>query len=126
MNFAAPIPMLRSFDEAKTREFYIDFLGFTVEFEHRFAPDAPLYMGVRRGDCVLHLSEHFGDGVPGTAMRVPVRDVDALVADLNAKGYRHAHPGAAQDMPWGTRDIVISDPAGNRICFYSEGKNGAS
>lgn len=37
----APTPILRSFDEAATRAFYIDFLGFMVEFEHRFEPDAP-------------------------------------------------------------------------------------
>ena len=32
------VPVLRSFDEAKAREFYVDFLGFTVEWEHRFEP----------------------------------------------------------------------------------------
>jgi hypothetical protein len=39
-------PILRSFDEAKAREFYLDFLGFQVVFEHRFEPGMPLYMGV--------------------------------------------------------------------------------
>jgi hypothetical protein len=29
-------PILRSFDEAKAREFYIDYLGFSVDWEHRF------------------------------------------------------------------------------------------
>ena len=33
-------PIFRSFDEAKAREFYIDFLGFEVTFEHRFEPQA--------------------------------------------------------------------------------------
>lgn len=49
-------PILRSFDEAKARAFYLDFLGFKVVFEHRFGPGLPLYMGVARGDCALHLS----------------------------------------------------------------------
>lgn len=30
------------FDIAKTREFYLDYLGFTVDFEHRFHDNAPL------------------------------------------------------------------------------------
>ena len=50
-------PILRIFDEAKARAFYLDFLGFAVDWEHRFADGAPLYMQVARGDLVLHLSE---------------------------------------------------------------------
>ena len=38
-----------------------------------------------------------------------------------AKSYRHARPGAPQLMEWGTQDIVIQDPSGNRLCFYSAG-----
>ena len=49
-------PILRSFDEAKAREFYLDFLGFQVVFEHRFEPGLPLYMGVARGAWRLRAS----------------------------------------------------------------------
>jgi catechol 2,3-dioxygenase-like lactoylglutathione lyase family enzyme len=38
-----PTPILRSFDERRARRFYVDFLGFEVEFEHRFEPGAPLH-----------------------------------------------------------------------------------
>ena len=55
----APIPVLRIFDEAKAREFYLDFLEFALDWKHRFEPDLPSYMQVSREDCVLHLSEHF-------------------------------------------------------------------
>ena len=50
------IPILRIFDVAKAREFYLDYLGFTVDFEHRFHDDAPLYMGISRDGLALHLS----------------------------------------------------------------------
>ena len=30
------IPVLRIFDIAKAREFYIDWIGFTIDWEHRF------------------------------------------------------------------------------------------
>lgn len=118
--FGAPIPILRSFDEAKTKEFYLDFLGFELVFEHRFEPDMPLYMGVRRDDCVIHLSEHFGDAVPGAGMRIPVDDVVAYAKSLTDKSYRHARPGVPHLQPWGTRDITVQDPSGNRLTFYSE------
>jgi catechol 2,3-dioxygenase-like lactoylglutathione lyase family enzyme len=113
------VPILRSFDEAKAREFYIDFLGFTVEFEHRFEPVGPLYMGVRLGECELHLSEHFGDSTPGAGLRIEVDDVRAYIRGLQAKHYRHARPGAPAGRPWGTDDCTISDPFGNRLTFFS-------
>ena len=63
--FTGVIPTLRIFDIAKAREFYIEFLGFKVDFEHRFEPDLPLFMQVSMGDVVLYLSEHHGDSAPG-------------------------------------------------------------
>lgn len=116
MKTSPPVPILRSFDEQKAREFYVDFLGFEVVFEHRFDPEAPLYLGLKLGDCVLHLSEHHGDATPGSALRVEVDDVDAYCAVLNAKSYQNARPGVI-DQPWGYRDMTIADPAGNKLVF---------
>ena len=78
MKLSPAIPILRSFSEAKAKEFYLDFLGFTVEWEHRFDPDAPLYMEIRRAGLTLHVSEHHGDATPGATLIVPVDDIDAL------------------------------------------------
>ena len=52
--------------EERAREFYVGFLGFTVDWEHRFDPDASLYLQVSRDGCVLHLSGHHGDATPGS------------------------------------------------------------
>jgi uncharacterized glyoxalase superfamily protein PhnB len=111
-------PILRSFDEAKAREFYLAFLGFELLFEHRFEPALPLYMGIRRGRCELHLSEHHGDACPGASLRIEVDDVDAYCGELAARQYRHARP-EVQAMPWGSRDFTVSDPFGNRLTFTS-------
>jgi len=54
------IPIMRIFDERRAREFYVDYLGFAVDWEHRFDGQGPLYMQVSRGALVLHLSEHHG------------------------------------------------------------------
>lgn len=109
-------PILRSFDEAKAREFYIDYLGFALVFEHRFEPGLPLYMAVARDGCELHLSEHHGDATPGAAVRIAVDDVEALCAELQARPVRHNRP-EVQTMPWGTRDFTVTDPFGNRLTF---------
>jgi len=118
MNFGKPVPILRIFDETKAREFYVDFLGFGIDWEHRFEPDLPLYLQVSKGDCLLHLSEHHGDCSPGAAMRIPVDDLDAFHRELLAKRYPYARPGI-EPMPWG-RDLSVSDPFGNRLTFTGD------
>ncbi len=116
MNLSKITPILRSFDEAKAKEFYVDFLGFKVDFEHRFADDLPLYMGISKGDCVIHLSEHHGDCSPGSAIRIETENVDAYQQELIAKQYKYARPGV-ENQPWGSREMSISDPFGNRLTF---------
>jgi uncharacterized glyoxalase superfamily protein PhnB len=118
MTLGKTTPILRSFDEAKAREFYLGFLGFRVVFEHRFEPGLPLYMGIVRDGCMLHLSEHHGDASPGASMRIEASDIDAFQAELAGKAYAHARP-TVQLQPWGTRDMTVTDPFGNRLTFTS-------
>ena len=113
-------PILRIFDEQKAREFYIGFLGFMVDFEHRYEPGFPLYMGVSQSGCTLHLSEHFGDGSPGAQVRISAEDIDSFSAGLLAKQYKNAEPCKAKMMPWGTKDLTIVDPFGNRLTFFEK------
>ncbi len=42
IRFSHVVPVLRIFDIAKADEFYQVFLGFTVDWDHRFDPGAPL------------------------------------------------------------------------------------
>lgn len=116
MTFDQPVPILRIFDEAKAREFYIGFLGFAVDWEHRFEPGLPLYLQVSLGKCVIHLSEHHGDCSPGAALRIPTSGLDDFQQRLLAKQYGYARPGI-EAMPWGTREMSIRDPFGNRLTF---------
>ncbi len=117
MGFHATTPILRIFDEAKARQFYLDFLGLTVDFEHRIEPDAPLYMGVSRDACKLHLSEHHGDASPGTKVRISVDELEAYHRDLLAKQYKYYRPGL-RDQPWGAREMTIQDGFGNKLIFF--------
>jgi catechol 2,3-dioxygenase-like lactoylglutathione lyase family enzyme len=58
VQFQRVVPIFRIFSLEKAREFYIDYLGFKVDWEHRFDPDAPVYMQISRDGLVIHLSEH--------------------------------------------------------------------
>ncbi|MEQ8653371.1 MAG: glyoxalase superfamily protein [Kiloniellales bacterium] len=113
------IPILRSFDEAKAKEFYLDFLGFSVDWEHRFEPDMPLYMQIRRDDLLLHVSEHHGDCTPGSTVFVVTTDIRAFHAEISAKGYRYNRPGV-EEAPWGGLVMTASDPFGNSLRFWQE------
>jgi len=117
--FDQVIPILRILDEAKAREFYLGFLGFKVDWEHRFDDDAPLYMRVSRAGLVLHLSEHYGDAIPGASVYVLAKGVEAFHREITAKRYRYLRPGLGE-MDWGggsARCLNILDPFGNRIRF---------
>lgn len=112
-------PILRFFDEAHTRAFYVDYLGFTIDWEHRFDDNFPLYLRVSRDDCVLHLSQHYGDCSPGAAIRIDVADLDGYHAALSAMAFRYAKP-TIEAMPWGSREMTVRDPASNRLVFVED------
>ncbi|WP_345216592.1 glyoxalase superfamily protein [Georgenia halophila] len=113
---AHPVPVLRMLDERVAREFYVDYLGFVVEFEHRFEPGLPLYLRLRRDAFTLDLSEHHGDGTPGSVVWVPVVDVRALHRELHATTYSRLRPGIDDAAPGGPTLEAI-DPFSNVIRF---------
>jgi hypothetical protein len=110
------IPILRIFSVEKAREFYVGFLGFTVDWEHRFEPTAPLYMQVSRGGLALHLSEHHGDACPGSTVLVRMTGLAGYHREITAKGYAYLRPGIER-APWNADVMEVTDPFGNRIRF---------
>ncbi|MEO8522470.1 MAG: SAM-dependent methyltransferase [Acidobacteriota bacterium] len=120
MKLSQPVPILRILDEAKAREFYVEFLGFAIDWEHRFAADLPLYLQVSRDGCVIHLSEHYGDCNSGGAIRIETGDVAGLHRELSQKRYKFARPGI-ESTPWQTREMCLTDPFGNRLIFFEAG-----
>jgi extradiol dioxygenase family protein len=117
--FARTIPVLRMFDVAKAREFYVEFLGCKVDFEHRFAPDLPLFMQLSLGEVLLRLSEHHGDAAPGARVTIEMTGLAEYQASLLAKKYRYARPGLVE-QPWGATTMTIADPFYNHIEFSEQ------
>jgi len=118
------IPILRIFDVSKAREFYLDYLEFSVDFEHRFHDGAPLFMGISRDGLTLFLSEHHGDGTPGVHVIIEMTGVEEFHQRLAAKKYRYMNPGIAT-QEWATREVCVVDPFGNQLIFSERLKDGS-
>lgn len=110
------IPIFRIFDVAKAKEFYADFLGFQIDWEHRFDDASPVYMQVSRAGCVLHLSEHHGDSCPGSTIFQRVTGLDEFHREISAKGYGYLRPGIERTF-YNSKCMEVIDPFGNRIRF---------
>ncbi len=114
------VPILRMFDVELTTAFYRDYLGFDVEWVHRFAPNLPVYQRMRFGDCVIDLSQHYGDASPAGAVWIHVDDVAAYHQFLVAQEHPFSRPGVEADGPGGATMTVI-DPASNQLRFAQPG-----
>ncbi|WP_066910091.1 glyoxalase superfamily protein [Millisia brevis] len=111
------VPILRSYDESVARHFYCDYLGFEVQFEHRFAPDLPLYLRVARGDIEIDLSEHHGDGTPGSVVWIAVTGLTDLHRELRGRdAVGNLRPGIDRTAPGGPT-MTITDPFQNVLRF---------
>ena len=99
------VPVLRVSDAEASADWYRR-LGFDVEWRHRFEPGLPLFVAIRREGSRLFLSEHEGDAPPGSLVYLFVDDADAIAASLGVR---------AHDTPWGTRELELADPDGNRL-----------
>ena len=101
-------------DVAKSIEHYRDGLGFAVTFEWG-TPTS--YVCLCRDEVALHLlsssrtSRLAGNG----AIYVFVRDVDAVYAELAARGARIVKP--PQNYDYGMRDFDLNDLDGNQLTF---------
>jgi predicted enzyme related to lactoylglutathione lyase len=109
-------PILRIFDVPKAKEFYVDFLGFTIDWEHRFDGNAPVYMQIRLAGCVVHLSQHHGDCCPGSTIFLRVTGLDDYHQEITSKGYGFLRPGIERTFHE-SKCMEVIDPFGNRIRF---------
>ncbi len=110
------IPILRIFDFQKAREFYIDWLGFKIDWEHRFEENAPLYLQISKDDLVLHLTEHHGDCTPGSKVFIHCTGLKAFHKALGEKNYAYNKPGIGK-APWGDLCMEVVDPFMNKLIF---------
>lgn len=111
-------PIFRIFDYDKAIAFYVDWLGFQIDWQYR-ADESPVYMQLSLGDIVLHLSEHHGDGSPGARAFIDdFQDLAAYHKKLLEKNYKYNRPGI--DAPFYDPDaleVSVTDPFSNSLIF---------
>lgn len=112
------IPILRIFDYDKTIEFYIDWLEFNIDWDHS-PENLPRYLGISLKGVKLHLSEHHGDGTPGTKVFIEnFPELRSYHKNLQNKSYPFMNPGI-DTFPFikDTLCMEVIDPFGNKLVF---------
>jgi len=111
-------PVFRVFDYTKTIEFYVNWLGCKMEWEHK-PEDGPFYIQVSIQGARFDLSEHHGECSPGG--RFTIADFQGLTAyhqQLLDKQYIYNRPGLER-VEWDKAilEMTVIDPFSNRIIF---------
>ncbi len=109
------IPQLRIISAPISLPFYVEGLGFSVDWKHQFEPGFPLFIQLTRKDQVIFLTEHTGDCQVGGAVYFIVPDVDNCYSEFTNRGITTIE--APHDTPWRTREMVVTDLDGNRLRF---------
>lgn len=115
MERAYPILRIDDYEEAKS--YYVDYLGFGIDFEWRHVEGFPVYMGISRGGLALHLTEHRGDVDGPGAAQLQVESVRDLYAELKRK--RSDMSEEPIDQAWGSTELRLVDPFANKLTFTS-------
>lgn len=109
------VPALRITNYERSKNFYLDQLGFVLEWERRFEPKFPVFMSVALDGMRLYLREHSGDCQVGGLVHFVVSDVDALHGTLKK---RQVPITEAPNDDLGFRNMTITDPDGNQLRFF--------
>lgn len=117
------IPALRITNYEQSKRFYVEGMGFRIDWEHRFEPGFPVFMQVSRDGLTIYLTEHRGDCQPGGLVHFFVPNVDDWYQALTRSipGVRAGLcrlDGPPNESIPGLRDMTVVDPDGNqlRIC----------
>lgn len=107
-------PVLRVRDVAASRDYYVQCLGFQVNWE------TEEFISVSRGKCSLFLCE--GDqGNPGSWVWIDGKDVDALYEEYKSSGAKIRHPPT--NYSWAL-EMQVEDLDGNVLRLGSDPRDG--
>jgi hypothetical protein len=111
-------PVLRVFDYGSAIDFYVNWLGFTIDWEKK--PDeGPFRIQLSLKEITLHLVQYPDKGGPGTWVlitgfknMVPFRKIISLKSSKFPKPHLRQVPGEPN-----TLSMTVTDPFFNRIEF---------
>lgn len=105
------VPILPADDLAIARHFYVERLGFVVDWEATDDGKTGL-LGVRRGSIVLTLDCPMDGHGRDACVSLRVEDADRYYEEWRAQVDIKRAP---HDEPWGARTFDLIDPFGNTI-----------
>jgi uncharacterized glyoxalase superfamily protein PhnB len=105
------VPIFPADDLGEARAFYVDRLGFTVEWEDT-ADGRTGIMGIRRGGIELVIDCPMTGHGRNVSASVRVNDADAY---YEAWRDRVEIPRPPVDEVWGGRTFGVTDPSGNLL-----------
>ena len=112
--FGGVTPVLRVSDVVASRDYYVQALGFKVNFETED------FISVSRGLCCLFLCQ--GDqGHAGSWVWIDGKDIDAVHAEYMASGAKIRHPPT--NYSWAL-EMQVEDLDGNVLRLGSDSRPG--
>ena len=108
-------PIVGSLDLARSIDFYTNKLGFELAFQD--SADNPNYVGLRRGQVLLHMQFQYDYEMSPIRLRFRVADADELYSEFVKRGVEITEAGI-QDTAWGSREFALWDPDKNALTFF--------
>ena len=105
------VPIFPGDDLGEAKAFYVDLLGFTVEWEDTVDGRTGI-MGIRRGGIELVIDCPMAGHGRNVCASVRVNDADALYAEWRDRVEIGRPP---VDEVWGGRTFGVTDPSGNLL-----------
>lgn len=120
MTFPAGVPEIPAANVDKAVTYYVNVLGFTLDWGN----DEGGVAGISRGECRLFVTNHAFRELHGNAAPIVIwlnltgkAEVDVLFAEWQAAGATIV--SGPEDKPWNLREFTASDVDGNLIrVFY--------
>ncbi|MEM7208640.1 MAG: VOC family protein [Pseudomonadota bacterium] len=112
--------------------FYTEVMDFDVEVAPDPDPTAFMskYALLKRGNSLLHLSSHEGDGVFGNLIYVRIEDIEELFSKFKSRGINTKYPDRypsvtipLTEQTWGMKEFSVRDHDGNKITFGQDISN---
>jgi len=109
------IPTFRILDYTKAINFYVEGLGFNVDWEHRFGKKEPVYMQVSLHKLVIHLTEN-KRFKPGAIVFIESNRLMEFYKELisSKTNIKLTEP---EKTNWNTIQMEIEDPFNNLLRF---------
>jgi catechol 2,3-dioxygenase-like lactoylglutathione lyase family enzyme len=121
MSVSRVVPDIQSEHLDASREFYVDFLGFTVAMDLGWIMT---FVSPTHPTAQLQVLHHDASSQIVPQVTVQVTDVDALHAEAVRRGVPVVYP--LTDEPWGVRRFFVRDPNGVVINVMSHRPSAAA